>query len=142
MTPDDEVVAEHNGETATARRAARAQLSRNVEDGGATVENANVYSLDQLIGGGCGSSTRRPRVVFNSRLRKFFPRYVDRFVDKTHRRLRRSSLLTTPTTVDASRARDWAHEVYYTSVDRNALTPLFRLMVDLLCNLFLQGYSS
>ena len=75
-------------------------------------------------------------------LENFFPRYVDRFVDKTHRRLRRSSLLTTPTTVDASRARDWAHEVYYTSVDRNALTPLFRLMVDLLCNLFLQGYSS
>ena len=31
--PDDEVVAEHNGETATARQTARAQLSRNVEDG-------------------------------------------------------------------------------------------------------------
>jgi len=33
VTPDDEVVEEHNGETATARRTARAQLSRNVEDG-------------------------------------------------------------------------------------------------------------
>ena len=64
---------------------------------------------------------------------------VDGFVNKT---LRRSSLLTTPTTVDASQACGWAHEVYYTSVDRNALNPLFRLMVDLLCNLFLQGYSS
>ena len=53
--------------------------------------------------------------------------------------LRRSSLLTTPTTVDASQARGWAHEVYHTSVDRNALTPLFRFMVDLVCNLFLQG---
>jgi len=30
---NDEVVAEQNGETATARRTARAQLSRNVEDG-------------------------------------------------------------------------------------------------------------
>jgi len=49
-------------------------------------------------------------------------------------------LSTTPTTVDASQAGGWAHEVYYTSVDRNALTPLFRLMVDLLCNLLLQGY--
>jgi len=56
--------------------------------------------------------------------------------------LRWSSLLTTPTTVDASQARGWAHEVYHTSVDRNALTPLFRFMVDLVCNLFLQGYSS
>jgi len=68
-----------------------------------------------------------------------FCREVDGFVNKT---LRRSSLLTTPTTVDASQAHGWAHEVYYTSVDRNTLTPLFRLMVDLLCNLFLQGYSS
>ena len=39
---------------------------RGLMDGGATVENADVYSLDQLIGGGCGSSARRrPRVVFN-----------------------------------------------------------------------------
>jgi len=108
VTPDDEVVAEHNGETATARRTARAQLSRSIEDGvmwrrdgagyghrrvagkpglckkqsiqpaadnlvvqqrglidgGATVENADVYSLDQLIGGEFGSSARRPRIVF------------------------------------------------------------------------------
>ena len=35
-------------------------------DGGATVKNANVYSLDQLIGGECDSSSgRRPRIVFN-----------------------------------------------------------------------------
>jgi len=35
-------------------------------DGGATVKNVNVYSLDQLIGGECGSSARRRfRVVFN-----------------------------------------------------------------------------
>jgi len=39
---------------------------RGLMDGGATVENADVYSLDQLIGSGCGSSARRrPRVVFN-----------------------------------------------------------------------------
>jgi len=39
---------------------------RGLMDGGATVKNANVYSLDQLIGGECGSSARRrPRVVFN-----------------------------------------------------------------------------
>jgi len=38
---------------------------RRLVDGGATVKNADVYTLDQLIGGGCGSSTRRPRVVFN-----------------------------------------------------------------------------
>ena len=52
------------------------------------------------------------------------------------------SVRATPTSVDASQARGWAHEVYYMSVDRNALTPSFRLMVVLLCNLFLQGYSS
>jgi len=39
---------------------------RGLMDGGATVKNANVYSLDQLIGSECGSSARRrPRVVFN-----------------------------------------------------------------------------
>ena len=38
---------------------------RGLMDGGATVKNAN-YSLDQLIGGECGSSARRrPRIVFN-----------------------------------------------------------------------------
>jgi len=35
-------------------------------DGGTTLKDANVYSLDQLIGGECGSSARRrPRIVFN-----------------------------------------------------------------------------
>jgi len=39
---------------------------RGLMDGRATVKNADVYSLDQLIGSECGSSVRRrPRVVFN-----------------------------------------------------------------------------
>ena len=33
--------------------------------------------------------------------------------------------------------RGWTHTVYYTSVDRNALTPLLRLVVDLFHNQFL-----
>ena len=77
--------------------------------------------------------------VSNSALKIFVAIRRHHFVNKT---LQRSSLLTTTTTVDASQAGGWAHEVYYTPVDRNALTPLFRHMVDLLCNLFLQGYSS
>jgi len=51
---------------------------------------------------------------------KISSRHVDRFVNKTRRR---SSLLTTLTTVDESRLYAHTAVVYYTSVDRNALTP-------------------
>jgi len=66
------------------------------------------------------------------------PRQVDRVASQTHRR---SRLLTTLATVDASRLD--AHTfIYYTSVDRNALTPLLRFIVDLLYNLFQDLCSS
>jgi len=37
-----------------------------------------------------------------------------------------------------STLRGWTHIIYYTSVDRNAVTPLVRFLADLLYNLFLQ----
>jgi len=55
--------------------------------------------------------------VPNSELR-ILSRQVNRVVNKTRRR---SSVLTTLTTVDASRLDvDWTHMLYYTPVDRNA----------------------
>ena len=69
-------------------------------------------------------------------LYRISPRQVDRVVDKTHWR---SSLLTTLTTVAAPQLDRRSYTltadipaVYYTSVDRNAPTPLLRFVVDLL----------
>ena len=66
-------------------------------------------------------------------------RQVDSVVDKTHRR---SSLLTTLTTIVASELDGQcyalsAHIVYYTFVDRNAPTSVLRFVVDLLYNLLI-----
>ena len=61
------------------------------------------------------------------RLRKFLLRPIDRVVNKTRRR---SSLWIAP--IGQSTRRCWAHIVYYTSVDSNALRPKLRHL-DLLC---------
>jgi len=71
-------------------------------------------------------------------LEKFrYGKSIVRIVNKTRRQ---SSLFTTRTTVAAPWLNDrrctlTAHIVYYTTVDRNTLTPLLLYVVDLLYNL-------